>query len=133
VLVAGAILLLAILPLTVSLVGVAEKTHREAALQDAPVEQDFGITVANLSGQTLPKVDIKLSYPEGDTETTCHLTNVQPDEHLVRKIYAPPGSTLHVKVTLANGATNEGERTLAQGTQGGLRINVHAQGELGLE
>jgi hypothetical protein len=51
---------------------------------------------------------------------------------LVRKIYAPPGSRLHVAVTLANGVTTAGDRELAAGTQGGLRINVHEKGALGL-
>ena len=115
------------------LVGVAVRNRNAAALQLKATKEDFGISVANLSGQPLRRVEVHLTWPDETAELTCRVDNVQPSEVLVRKIFAPAGSTIHIKVTLANGATNEGDRGLASGTIGGLRINVHAKGELGLE
>jgi hypothetical protein len=114
------------------LVVVAIRNQQAAALQAKFKQEDFALTVANMSGQPLRQVQVLLTWPDQSAELTCHLEDVQPSEVLVRKIYAPPGSRLHVAVTLANGVTTAGDRELAAGTQGGLRINVHEKGALGL-
>jgi hypothetical protein len=109
------------------------KTTRDLNYQNQTNKSDFAMTVANMSGQALPHVDIQLTWPEDNAELTCHMIDVQPQEVLVRKIFAPAGSSIRVTVTLPNGTTKSGQRELPAGTQGGLRINVHEKGELGLE
>ncbi len=112
---------------------IAISTNRRLAQREDPTKVAFGITFVNRAKIPARRIDVQMWWPDSNLEAKYYITDLVPGNVDFQQFWAPPGFRFKIKVVMNDGTIGGGERSLAAGTIGGLRIVVHDKGLLSLE